>query len=147
MRDQIKFMSEKLEASQAELELKEELVRQLVNEKREANRNVESLENLNFELQEKLSLALSEAEKAKKDSQNLSQQLIVQADLKKKQSAENLLEADDGLKLIDLNSIDPQRLSVGSKGSKGNKKDDINGELVLLQELERVKGERDDFRR
>ena len=45
MRDQIKFMEDKLEASQAELEKKEELVRQLVNEKREANRNVETLEN------------------------------------------------------------------------------------------------------
>ena len=56
MRDQIKFMSEKIEKAVAELEGKELLVQQIELEKREAYRKYEALEVQNFELQEKLTI-------------------------------------------------------------------------------------------
>ena len=57
MREQIKFMSEKIEKAQSELEQKELLVQQIELEKREAYRKQENLEVQNFELQEQLTLA------------------------------------------------------------------------------------------
>ena len=50
MRDHIKFMSEKIEKAQSELEQKEMLVQQIELEKREAQRNLETMEVQNFEL-------------------------------------------------------------------------------------------------
>ena len=57
MRDQIKFMSDKITKAMAELEGKELLVQQIELEKREAYRKYEAIEVQNFELQEKLTLS------------------------------------------------------------------------------------------
>lgn len=69
MREQIKFMSEKLEQKQSELEAKEMLMQQIELEKREAYRKHEVLEMQNFELQEKLTQAQVDIETIKKESQ------------------------------------------------------------------------------
>ena len=50
MRDQIKFMSDKIEKAMTDLESKELLVQQIELEKREAYRKYEALEVQNFEL-------------------------------------------------------------------------------------------------
>ena len=71
MRDQIKFMSEKIEKSMAELEGKELLVQQIELEKREAYRKYEALEVQNFELQEKLTLTELDLEAAKKEARDI----------------------------------------------------------------------------
>ena len=70
MRDQIKFMSDKITKAMAELEGKELLVQQIELEKREAYRKYEAIEVQNFELQEKLTLSQIEVETAKKEAKD-----------------------------------------------------------------------------
>ena len=70
MRDQIKFMSDKITKAVAELEGKELLVQQIELEKREAYRKYEAIEVQNFELQEKLTLSQIEVETAKKEAKD-----------------------------------------------------------------------------
>ena len=57
MREQIKFMSDKITKAMSELETKEMLMQQIELEKREAYRKYEVLEVQNFELLEKLTFA------------------------------------------------------------------------------------------
>ena len=68
MRDQIRFMSDRITKAMAELEEKELLVQQIELEKREAYRKYEAIEVQNFELQEKLTLSQLEVETAKKEA-------------------------------------------------------------------------------
>lgn len=68
MREQIKFMSDKITKAMSELETKEMLMQQIELEKREAYRKYEVLEVQNFELLEKLTFAQLEAETAKKEA-------------------------------------------------------------------------------
>ena len=68
MRDQIKFMSDKITRAMTELETKEHMVQQIDLEKREAYRKYEVLEVQNFELQEKLTLSQIETETVKKEA-------------------------------------------------------------------------------
>ena len=70
MRDQIKFMSDKITKAMAELEGKELLVQQIELEKREAYRKYEAIEVQNFELQEKLTFSQIEVEQAKKEAKD-----------------------------------------------------------------------------
>ena len=53
MREQIKFMTDKLEETQRDLEAKEMLIQRIESEKRDALRNYEQIEMQHFELQEK----------------------------------------------------------------------------------------------
>lgn len=125
MRDQIKFMSEKIEKSMAELEGKELLVQQIELEKREAYRKYEALEVQNFELQEKLTLTELDLEAAKKEARDILQnQLNIQQQAVQKLSQEEqnrqLIEAD-GIKLLDNSEIfggatDDLRKSIASDG-------------------------------
>ena len=71
LKDQIKFMSEKLQRAMKDLEEKELLVEQIELDKREAYRKYDAMEQLNFEFQERLTVAQVEAETAKKESQQL----------------------------------------------------------------------------
>ena len=70
MRDQIRFMSDRITKAMAELEEKELLVQQIELEKREAYRKYEAIEVQNFELQEKLTLSQIEVETAKKEAKD-----------------------------------------------------------------------------
>ena len=76
MREQIKFMSQKLEQKQSELEQKEILVQQIELEKRDAYRKHESLEVQCFELQEKLTQAQVEVETIKRESKEHVQEIL-----------------------------------------------------------------------
>ena len=68
MREQIKFLTERIEKAQGELQSKEMLVEQIELEKRESYRKFEALENQVFELQEKLTFSQLETEKARMET-------------------------------------------------------------------------------
>lgn len=146
MRDQIKFMSDKITRAMTELETKEHMVQQIDLEKREAYRKYEVLEVQNFELQEKLTLSQIETETVKKEAQeaihntlNLSQQMAPDM-------TRQLLESD-GIKLLDNCEILTGGDLRQSIGAHEENQMHLKEQLNLLKELEKVKGERDDFRK
>ena len=73
MKAQVRFMTESIESAKRELEEKQLLIHTIEAEKREISRKYEALEVTTFELQEQLTVAQVDAEKAKKEAQNLSQ--------------------------------------------------------------------------
>ena len=71
MREQIKFMTDKLEETQRDLEAKEMLIQRIESEKRDALRNYEQIEMQHFELQEKFTQAQVDVEQTKAENVNL----------------------------------------------------------------------------
>jgi TolA-binding protein len=68
MRDQIKFMQDRITAIQKELEEKELTIRTVEMEKRENARKFDALESQHFELQERLSIAETKAEELERSN-------------------------------------------------------------------------------
>lgn len=76
MRDQIRFMQERLNLVTRELETKELVFRQNEIEKRETSRKYEALELANFELQERLSISESRTEELEIENLNLNKKIL-----------------------------------------------------------------------
>ena len=131
--------------------MKELLIQQIELEKREAYRKYETLEFQNFELQEKLTFSELQMEEAKREAQqlqlNLSQNNIAD-------KSRHLLEAD-GIKLIDNTEMDEYmtgdlRRSIGASSNSQLRVEagqHLREQLILLKELEKVKKERDEYKK
>lgn len=56
LKDQLKFLTEKVKKASQELEEKEKVIQKLEHEKREYQRNFENMELENFQMQEKINM-------------------------------------------------------------------------------------------
>ena len=63
LKDQLKFLGEKIKTATMELEDKERVIQKLEHEKRDLMKNFENIELENFKMQEKLTYVTEEKEK------------------------------------------------------------------------------------
>ena len=131
MREQIKFMSEKLEKAQSELDAKVMLVQQIELEKREAYRKHELLEVQNFELQEKLTKAEVEVETSRKEAQEHVQSILNRSisGLLNGDSSRQMLEEEDGIKLLGASEMLEMAGSGDLRSSLGPSNPEVQANL------------------